>query len=79
MLRLSAHAARYLAERDYRAEVAVNWLGALNEEETLALLSGLARDNAGKQLANVWPPGAKNTTASIAAISGFAWGRKLKV
>ena len=55
MLRLSAHAARYLAERDYRAEVAVNWLGALNEEETLSLLSDLARENAGKQLANVWP------------------------
>ena len=55
MLRLSAHAARHLAERGYRAEVAVNWLGALNEEETLALLSSLARDNAGKQLANVWP------------------------
>ena len=55
MLRLSAHAARHLAERGYRAEVAVNWLGALNEEETLSLLSALARANAGKQLANVWP------------------------
>ena len=55
MLRLSAHAARFLAERGYRAEVAVNWLGALNEEETLSLLSDLARENAGKQLANVWP------------------------
>ena len=55
MLRLSAHAARHLAERGYRAEVAVNWLGALNEEETLSLLSDLARENAGKQLANVWP------------------------
>ena len=43
-LRLSSHAARILAERQYRAELRVNWLGRENAEEALAALKARSGD-----------------------------------
>ena len=55
MLELSAYAARLLHERDYRAEISINWLGDMNEEEAGMLINELARQNGAKQVGNVWP------------------------
>ena len=55
MLKLSAYAARLLHERDYRAEISINWLGDMNEEEAGMLINELARQNGAKQVGNVWP------------------------
>lgn len=55
MLKLSAYAARLLHERNYRAEIAINWLGDMNEEEAWTLVNDLARQNGMKQVGNVWP------------------------
>lgn len=55
MLKLSAYAARLLHERNYRAEIAINWLGEMNEEEAWTLVNDLARQNGMKQVGNVWP------------------------
>ena len=55
MLKLSAYTARLLHERDYRAEISINWLGDMNEEEAGMLINELARQNGAKQVGNVWP------------------------
>lgn len=55
MLKLSAYAARLLHERNYQAEIAINWLGEMNEEEAWTLVNDLARQNEMKQVGNVWP------------------------
>ena len=55
MLKLSAYAARLLHERNYQAEIAINWLGDMNEEEAWTLVNDLARQNGMKQVGNVWP------------------------
>lgn len=55
ILKLSAYAARLLHERNYRAEIAINWLGEMNEEEAWTLVNDLARQNGMKQVGNVWP------------------------
>ena len=55
MLKLSAYAARLLHERNYQAEIAINWLGDMNEEEAWTLVNDLASQNGMKQVGNVWP------------------------
>ena len=55
ILKLSAYAARLLHERNYQAEIAINWLGDMNEEEAWTLVNDLARQNGMKQVGNVWP------------------------
>lgn len=55
MLKLSAYAAQLLHERNYQAEIAINWLGDMNEEEAWTLVNDLARQNGMKQVGNVWP------------------------
>lgn len=53
-LRLSSYAARYLAERDYKAGLVVNWLD-LSEAQTRAYLTGLAGASPKKFIANTPP------------------------
>ena len=55
ILKLSAYAARLLHERNYQAEIAINWLGEMNEKEAWTLVNDLARQNGMKQVGNVWP------------------------
>jgi len=54
VLRLSSYAARDLAERNYHAELAVNWLDA-GEEEVYSRMHRLLADHPGKLLASVHP------------------------
>ena len=55
ILKLSSHAARHLAECNYRATLALNWLGDMNEAEALDLLKGIKEENPQKQLATAFP------------------------
>ena len=55
ILKLSSHAARHLAECSYRATLALNWLGDMNEAEALDLLKGIKEENPQKQLASAFP------------------------
>lgn len=55
VLKLSSHAARYLAERDYRAQVAVNWMGEVSRQETEATLQAFVLANPQKQT-GTWNP-----------------------
>ena len=55
ILKLSSHAARHLAECSYRATLALNWLGDMNEAEALDLLKDIKEENPQKQLATAFP------------------------
>lgn len=51
ILKLSSHAARLLADYDYRMPLCVNWL-SLNEQETLSALQDVMRNNPLRQARN---------------------------
>lgn len=55
ILKLSSHAARHLAECSYRAALALNWLGDVNEAEAMELLKAIKEENPQKQLASAFP------------------------
>ena len=55
ILKLSSHAARHLAECGYRATLALNWLGNVNEAEAMELLKAIKEENPQKQLASAFP------------------------
>lgn len=55
ILKLSSHAARHLAECSYRATLALNWLGNVNEAEAMELLKAIKEENPQKQLASAFP------------------------
>ena len=54
-LKLSAHAARYLSENNYRADVAVNWTGESSRSVAEEELSAIISDCPQKQLASIRP------------------------
>lgn len=60
VLRLSAHAARELAERGYRAPLLVSWIGTARTDEAAAMLAKLQTENAGKLVGNARPEGLQN-------------------
>ena len=53
ILRLSSYAARWLAEKDYNATLAVNWMGDMNEEEVRKLLQQRMNEQPKKQIGTV--------------------------
>ena len=58
ILKLSSHAARYLAENDYKATLLVNWIGEEhNEQSALSLIQNLIHKNLNKQISSVHPEG----------------------
>ena len=54
-LKLSAHAARYLQERNYQADVAINWTGESRRSLTEEEITAIATRNPQKQLATIRP------------------------
>lgn len=54
-LKLSSYAARYLAEQDYKAQVAVNWVNERNVQIVEEQLMALALKNPKKQVATLRP------------------------
>lgn len=55
VLKLSSYAARYLAERNYSAELMVNWAGKIALPELEAVLSRISSSASRKMCANVGP------------------------
>lgn len=55
VLKLSSYAARYLAERNYSAELMVNWAGKITVPELEAVLSRISSSAPQKMSANVGP------------------------
>lgn len=55
ILKLSSHAARHLAETDYRASLCVNWMGGMKEEEVRGELQRIQRENAQRLVVNEYP------------------------
>ena len=54
ILKLSSHAASWLAEKQYKAEIRVNWL-SLNEEELRSVLFGMKEKYAATSVINSFP------------------------
>lgn len=55
VLKLSAYAARHLHAAGYETPLAVNWMGGVGVQETVALVDSLVSANAKKQLASAYP------------------------
>ncbi len=55
ILKLSSYAARMLHENGYKAKLHINWLGDMNESETIEMLHETAIKNPQKHIANVYP------------------------
>ncbi|MDO4161259.1 MAG: aminoacetone oxidase family FAD-binding enzyme [Prevotellaceae bacterium] len=55
ILRLSSYGARFLAESEYKADIAVNWFGESSESEVAEQLARLSSANLQKQLSSVYP------------------------
>lgn len=55
ILKLSSYAARTLSERDYQAEMSVNWLGECREREAAETIREYISTHGKKQLGNIYP------------------------
>lgn len=55
ILKLSSMAARHLADNNYTATLAINWMGEMNDNETAAAIQRMATANLNKQLQNIYP------------------------
>ncbi len=55
ILKLSSYAARYLAENQYKSRLLVNWLGEMNVNDVLSMLTDFASRNPQKQLSSIYP------------------------
>lgn len=71
ILKLSSHAARWLAERDYKASLSVNWMGSKCEDEIHEMLEALLAQNPKKQIGSVRPKA--ETDASSSPLTQRLW------
>lgn len=55
ILKLSSHAARFLADNDYRCNIAINWYGDQNEEYVRQEIASMMRSDSQKLITNVYP------------------------
>lgn len=55
ILKLSSHAARHLADCDYKAQLSVNWLDTADEAEAHRLIDGFIASSPQRQVTNAWP------------------------
>lgn len=55
ILKLSSLAARYLAEKDHKATLCINWMGGLKEEQIRTMLQQQITENSKKQISNIHP------------------------
>ena len=61
VLKLSAWGARFLHEKQYKAEIKVNWLPDLNEEQIKAVLMKMRQEQAPRMMATESPFGSPKT------------------
>lgn len=55
ILKLSSHAARWLAEHGYRCQICVNWFGDRNEEEVRGEITSMMKDSEQKLITSAYP------------------------
>ena len=55
VLKLSSHGARILAEKAYQADVTVNWLFEMSNNEVQEMLSAYVRKHAAKKITSAYP------------------------
>ena len=55
VLKLSSHGARILAEKDYQADVTVNWLFEMSNNDVQKMLSAYVRKHAAKKITSAYP------------------------
>ena len=55
VLKLSSHGARILAEKDYQADVMVNWLFEISNNDVQEMLSTYVRKHAAKKITSAYP------------------------
>ncbi len=55
ILKLSSYAARELFQADYKAKIAINWMGSLNEKQIMEVLLEIQKNNPRKLLTSVYP------------------------
>ena len=55
ILKLSSHAARWLAEQQYKATLMINWVGGANDEAVRDALTSHIRENGAKQIGTFTP------------------------
>ena len=55
VLKLSSHGARILAEKDYLADVMVNWLFEMSNNDVQEMLSAYVRKHAAKKITSAYP------------------------
>lgn len=55
VLKLSSYGARYLAEKGYEADCAINWLGSMNEQQANEMITGMAAANPKKSVNSTRP------------------------
>jgi len=55
ILKLSSHAARWLYEKEYKANLCVNWQNGMNENEVRDLLHQLINDSPKKKIGTIHP------------------------
>ena len=55
VLKLSSHGARILAEKDYQADVTVNWLFEMSNNDVQEMLSAYVRKHSAKKITSAYP------------------------
>lgn len=55
ILKLSSHGAQWLAERDYKADLCINWMGKGQPDDVAALLQDFRETHGRKQCAHIYP------------------------
>jgi len=55
VLKLSSHAARWLAERSYQAQLSIGWMGPMGEQEVRDMLQEYLESNPQKQVCSIYP------------------------
>lgn len=55
ILKLSSHAARHLAERDYKSPLSINWTGESNADAVRQILADLVASNPQRQVNSIRP------------------------
>ena len=56
VLKLSSHGARILAEKNYQADVTINWLFEMSNNEVQEMLSAYVRKHSAKKITSAYPP-----------------------
>lgn len=57
ILKLSSHGARVLNEKNYKANITINWIGITSEQEVMAYIDSIINEHGKKLVSNITPFG----------------------